>query len=101
MYLCSLAESPHLFRRGFKSEIGKVCFLTVQESFVEAGKSQRRSGIHVDSAGKVKFAARKGGKKDEGCEEEKGKESHEGEGDTTKYDYHHWGYGGCQVNHIF
>ena len=36
------------------SEIGKVCFLTVQESFVETGKTQRRPGLHVDCPGYVK-----------------------------------------------
>ena len=37
------------------SSIDKVCFLTVQESFVENGASQRRPGVHVDCPGSVKF----------------------------------------------
>jgi len=35
------------------SDVGKVYFLTIQESHVEAGQAQRRPGVHVDSAGKV------------------------------------------------
>jgi len=35
------------------SDLGKVYFLTIQESHVEAGQAQRRPGVHVDSAGKV------------------------------------------------
>ena len=37
------------------SNIGKVCFLTVQESLVQSGQAQRRPGLHVDCPGYVKF----------------------------------------------
>ena len=37
------------------SEIGKVNFLTIQESWVKTGTTQRRPGLHVDSPGKVKI----------------------------------------------
>ena len=37
------------------SQIGKVCYLTVQESAVESGHSQRRPGLHVDCPGYVKL----------------------------------------------
>ena len=33
------------------SDIGKVYYLTIQESWVEPGNSQRRPGLHVDSPG--------------------------------------------------
>ena len=32
-------------------EIGKVAYLTVQESYVDATKSQRRGGLHIESPG--------------------------------------------------
>ena len=35
------------------SEIGKVGYLTIQESFVEENSSQRRPGIHTENPGKV------------------------------------------------
>ena len=34
-------------------EIGKIGYLTIQESFVEDNKSQRRPGIHTERPGKV------------------------------------------------
>jgi len=37
------------------SEKGKVNYLTIQESWVEEGSSQRRAGLHVDSPGRVKI----------------------------------------------
>ena len=67
---------------------------------MEAGNSQRRSGIHVDSAGKVKFAVGKGENNDGECESKRVEESHEGDGNTFKYNDDHRGFGGCQVNHI-
>lgn len=33
------------------TEINKVGYLTIHESFVEAGKCQRRSGLHIESPG--------------------------------------------------
>ena len=70
-----------------ESEIGKVCFLTVHESFVDAGSTQRRPGLHVDCAGVVKFAGASGGETG-GCE---------GAGDSWRLDYYHWGFGGCYL----
>ena len=37
------------------SDLGKVYYLTVQESSVEAGQSQRRPGLHVDRPGQLKI----------------------------------------------
>lgn len=34
-----------------KSDLGEVAYLTIQESLVPAGQSQRRGGIHVESPG--------------------------------------------------
>ena len=34
-----------------KEEIGKIAYLTVQESYVDASKSQRRGGLHIESPG--------------------------------------------------
>ena len=46
----------HLWnKRDFPSEVGKVNYLTIQESWVEEGTSQRRPGIHVDAPGDVKI----------------------------------------------
>ena len=35
--------------------IGKICFLTVQESWIEKGDSLGREGIHIEAPGKVRF----------------------------------------------
>ena len=40
------------------SDIGKIYYLTIQESWVEPGDSQRRPGLHVDIPGKVKLKKR-------------------------------------------
>jgi len=69
-------------RRDFPSELGKVNYLTIQESWVEEGTSQRRPGLHVDSPGAVKI-------KDQivdGCLK--------GKGSSQPYKGHRWG-GGC------
>ena len=47
-------------RRTVKSDLGKVYYLTIEESSVEAGKSQRRPGLHVDSPGEVKVRRGRG-----------------------------------------
>jgi len=41
--------------RRIPSEKGKVNYLTIQESWVDEGSSQRRAGLHVDSPGRVKI----------------------------------------------
>ena len=88
-----LPECPDFFPYPHvKSEIGKICYLTVQESFVEAGSTQRRPGLHVDCAGIVKIAGVEGGKGDKTILQGK-----EGDGESWKYNDHHWGHGGCQV----
>ena len=38
-----------------KEDIGKIGYLTIQESSVEENMSQRRPGIHTERPGKVKF----------------------------------------------
>ena len=64
------------------SDHGKVYYLTIQESLVSAGESQRRPGLHVDSPGQVKVRPGPG--------------SHpltEGGGSGHKWEGHHWGQG--------
>merc|ERR1719499_2803043 len=38
---------------GNVDEINKIGFLTIQESFVEKGKTQRRPGLHVERPGVI------------------------------------------------
>eukprot|EP00092_Neocalanus_flemingeri_P051338 GFUD01059675.1.p1 GENE.GFUD01059675.1~~GFUD01059675.1.p1 ORF type:complete len:381 (+),score=98.56 GFUD01059675.1:41-1183(+) len=74
--------SHHLWdRRSNPSDLGRVYYLTIQESFVGAGSSQRRPGLHVDSPGEVKM-------KNEDCQGGK-----EGKGSSQPYRGHHWGEG--------
>ena len=40
--------------------MGKVYYLTIDESWVEAGSSQRRPGLHIDSPGDVKVRSGRG-----------------------------------------
>ena len=65
-------------------EKGRVNYLTIQEGWVEAGESQRRPGLHVDSPGEVKI---KNGELEQLAE---------GQGDSQAYEGHHWGLGCCQ-----
>ena len=37
----------------FSSHFGKVCYLTINESLVDSGETQRRPGLHVDCPGHV------------------------------------------------
>jgi hypothetical protein len=48
-YYNLIEELPYM-----RDDVGKVGYLTVHESFVEAGKSQRRPGIHIESPGVFK-----------------------------------------------
>merc|ERR1712190_705479 len=41
---------------GNVNEINKIGFLTIQESFVEKGNTQRRPGLHVECPGLVNIA---------------------------------------------
>ena len=34
-----------------KSEIGKVCYLTVHESYQDEENAQRREGLHIEAPG--------------------------------------------------
>ena len=70
-------------------EKGRVNYLTIQEGWVEAGESQRRPGLHVDSPGEVKI---KNGAFEKLIE---------GQGDSQAYGGHHWGLGCCHfVPHL-
>jgi len=72
----------HLWpKRLFPSEVGKVNYLTIQESWVEQGASQRRPGLHVDRPGKVKI------------KNEKQEPYVKGRGSSQPYQGHHWGQG--------
>lgn len=71
------------------SDLGKVYFLTIQESQVEAGQSQRRPGVHVDSAGEIIVKSKE--KENDISATIIGEE---GNGDADTYRYHPWG-GGC------
>jgi hypothetical protein len=46
-----LGEEDDDLRDCKAEESGKVCYLTIQESNVEAGQSQRRSGLHIEAGG--------------------------------------------------
>ena len=63
------------------SELGKVNYLTIQESWVEQGAAQRRPGLHVDSPGEVRFK-----------QDEAGPGS-EGGGSSQHFKGHRWGAG--------
>jgi len=36
-----------------QNELGKVCYLTICESFVKAGETQRRAGLHTEAPGAI------------------------------------------------
>lgn len=38
-----------------RAQMGKVCYLSVQESWIEENTSQRRPGLHTESPGKLTF----------------------------------------------
>ena len=67
------------------SDIGKIYYLTIQESWVEPGDSQRRPGLHVDRPGAVKLKR--------GSSDHQLGLNHEGLGKSQRYDGHHWGNG--------
>ena len=68
------------------SDIGKVYYLTIQESWVEPGNSQRRPGLHVDSPGSVKF-------KGEDHDAKHHRLDLVGNGKSKHYNGHRWGLG--------
>ena len=49
---CRLGGNSFLYPKKH-NELGKVGFLTIQESVVEEGSSQRRPGIHTENPGRV------------------------------------------------
>ena len=68
------------------SDIGKVYYLTIQESWVEPGNSQRRPGLHVDSPGSVKIKGEDHDTKHQGLDLK-------GNGKSKRYSGHRWGFG--------
>ena len=72
-------------------ELGKVCYLTIQESFVESGATQRRPGVHVDCPGVIRLKAAASSSSSEAD----GGSPKEGDGTSTRYLSHPWGLGGC------
>ena len=66
------------------TDLGKVYYLTIQETWVEPGDSQRRPGLHVDSPGKVKI-------KGEDLTQELNQ--NKGNGKSQEYTGHCWGNG--------
>ena len=77
----------HLWpKREIPSDMGKVYYLTIQESWVEPGNSQRRPGLHVDSPGSVKFKGEDQDAKHHGLDLV-------GNGKSKHYNGHQWGLG--------
>ena len=74
-------SNPLLFYSTEGSDLGKVYYLTVQESSVEAGQSQRRPGLHVDRPGQVKMKS------------ESARDVTRGRGSSDSYYGHGWGRG--------
>ena len=66
----------------------KVYYLTIQEGYVEAGESQRRPGLHVDSLGKVDI---RNIDKSEATEDLFSCD--EGQGASQQFKGHRWGMG--------
>ena len=94
--MIELCLSADLYRKddhSFKTsanEIGKIGYLTIEERLIEAGKSQRRAGLHTDNPGKILVNSNVlyDGKEGSGCCEKYIESS-------KKYFRHHWGYGAC------
>ena len=69
-------------RKRGQSQLGRVWYLTIQESEVEGGASQRRPGLHVDSPGKVELG-----------EVGEGGLAQKGGGSAHPFSGHDWGKG--------
>ena len=83
----SYRENHHMWpKEYFSSDLGKVYFLTIQESEVDPGQSQRRPGLHVDSPGWVNIK-----------NVEDMKPGQKGSGSSHLYTDHRWGAGFCHV----
>ena len=65
-------------------EIGKVCYLTIQESEVDENHSQRRPGIHTERPGRLEL------RDEELAVTNRGKGTSEIQNNEI---YHHWGIG--------
>ena len=75
------------------SDLGKVYFLTIQESLVEQGSSQRRPGLHVDSI-RGKVASKEGAQSDPS---NNSSPRVEGGGESEFYTHHPWGGGAAHA----
>ena len=69
-----------------------ICFLTVQESFVEGGRTQRRPGLHVDCPGGIRVKGAGGGG---GGGSASG--NWQGAGESRRYAGTEWGLGACHL----
>ena len=83
-------QTHHLWNKTkYPSDLGRVYYLTIQETEVPPGQAQRRPGLHVDSPGSVKLrqgeAAVWGGALARGA------------GTSAQYTGHRWGAGCCHV----
>jgi hypothetical protein len=91
--ICSKPEASKKHNHWFSnSELGQVCFLTVHESFVEAGKSHRRAGMHTDNPGKVLIR-----RKPQQKTNAPASAGNEGIGVSSRFKKHCWGLGGCHI----
>ena len=53
--LCLDPQSRRKYSKKYPSDLGRVYYLTIQETEVAPGQAQRRPGLHVDSPGSVKL----------------------------------------------
>ena len=74
-----------------EGEIGKICFLTIQESHVSCNQTQRRPGLHTDNPGTVIIEEEGTSTQEKISFKEKG---YDGKGSSIASFYeHHWGIG--------
>ena len=84
-------EHHHIWdRRRHPSDLGRVYYLTIQETEVAGGEAQRRPGLHVDSPGSVNIRG--------GAAEAAG--AWRGRGTSHLYTGHRWGAGSCHVFNV-
>jgi len=80
-----------------KKEFGKICYLSIQESWVEAGTSQRRPGLHTENTGprlppglELECSSPSN---EEASENAESKVATKGGGSSENYrGFHHWGF---------
>ena len=87
--LCLDPQSRRKYSKKYPSDLGRVYYLTIQETEVAPGEAQRRPGLHVDSPGSVKLR--------QGEAEVRGGALARGAGTSAQYTGHHWGAGCCHV----